>query len=388
MCATRGPESNDSSPLRIGVVGCGNIAQIMHIPHLVDYEQFELVALADLHRPTLDAVGDRYRVGRRYTDWRELMAQDDIEAVVLCHSGSHRDTTLGALEAGRDVLVEKPVAWNLREVREVADRAAASDRIVQVGYHKRYDPGFWYARDQVRKMQDIGLVRITVLHPPDEMGHTPYRLRRGLGVIREGHVDPAPWDAQVQSALQGLAGGALTPLVDEALGERKNNRPLRVAYGMLTASVIHQIYTLFGFLGEPAGVRTTEIWRDGLSIHAVLSYDNGVRCTIDWHFLSHLKAYHEEYAFYGNHERVILRLPSPYLKNFPSPVIVQGGRGELFWEKKVIVSYEEAFRNELLAFYQNVRQRRQPETSVFEAVQHAEVIQKIIDAARLSEGPD
>jgi hypothetical protein len=107
-----------------------------------------------------------------------------------------------------------------------------------------------------------------------------------------------------------------------------------------------------------------------------------VRCSLDWHFLSHLKDYREEYAFYGNHERVIFQLPSPYLRNFPSPVIVQGGDGELAWEKKITVSYDEAFRDELLAFYDNVTEKKQPETTVAEALQHIEFTQQLIDAVR------
>src|SRR5262245_25361631 len=133
-----------SEPLRIGVVGCGAIAQIMHIPHLVDYEQFELVALADSNPAVLAAVGDRYKVARRYTDWREMMAADDIEAVALLHSGSHHDSTIAALDANKHVFVEKPLGWNVHEAESVAARAAKSDRVVELGYHKLYDPAFTY----------------------------------------------------------------------------------------------------------------------------------------------------------------------------------------------------------------------------------------------------
>jgi len=370
-----------ASPLRVGVLGLGNVAQIMHIPYLDDYEQFELVALADVYPPILSAVAERYRVARRYTDWRELIAQPDLDAVVLCHAGSHRDAVIAALEAGKHVFVEKPLAWNLREVREVAAVAAKSDRILQIGYHKRYDPGFRYAREQVKAMQDIGFGRITVLHPPDEMGHSPYRIRRGDGKIRDGHEDVNGWAAQVAAMRGGLAGGQLAPLVDEALGSRKDDPRLRLAYGMLTVSLIHQVYTLFGFLGKPQRVISTDVWREGLSIHAIVAYPNELRVTLDWHFLNHIKDYREEYAFYGNHERVTLQLPSPYLKNAPSPVLVSGGEGELAWEKRVVVSYDEAFRNELLAFYDNIQNNTPPETGINEAVQHHELIQELIDAA-------
>src|SRR5262245_38974430 len=135
-----------ADPLRVGVIGCGAIAQIMHIPHLVEYdERFQLVALSDVDQGTLDAVGDRYGIGNRHADYHDLLARNDIDAVVICHGGSHRDSTIAALDANKHVFVEKPLTWNLREAEDVAARAAKSDRIVQLAYHKLYDPAFGYA---------------------------------------------------------------------------------------------------------------------------------------------------------------------------------------------------------------------------------------------------
>lgn len=369
-------------PLKVGVVGCGAVAQIMHIPYLMDYEQFQLVALADMSPSVLEAVANRYHIQHRYTDWRDLMARDDIEAVILCHSGSHKETILATLDAQKHVFTEKPMTWGVGEAVEVMRRVANSDRVVMLGYHKRYDPAFQYAREQVQKMQDLGFVRITVLHPPNEMGLSPHRIRLGGGKVMDGHIDVVSWEEQVKSQLAAFTTGSLAPMVDEALGSRKEDNRLRLAYGILTVSMIHQIYMLYGFLGKPERVLHTEIWRDGFSIQTLLQYPDQVRCSIDWHFLSHLKDYREEYAFYGNQNRVILQFPSPYLKNAPSPVTVQGGEGELAWEKKVIVSYDEAFRNELLAFYDSVRHRKLHRSPVTEAVDHMMTIQHIIDAAR------
>lgn len=371
------------NPLRMGVIGCGAIAQIMHVPYFDEYEQFELAALADRSRPVLDAVADRYRVEQRYTDWRDLLVQPDIEAVGIFHSGSHYATTMAALEAGKHVFVEKPLTWNSREAREIADRVHQTGLILQVGYHKLYDPGFAYAKEQIEKMRDLGFVRITVLHPANELGFSPHRIRRGAGVIQEGHVDVGTWESQRSGQLAAFATGELAPLVDEALGSRKDDERLRLGYGVLCSSIIHQVYTLFGFLGEPSNVVSTEIYRDGLSIHGVIAYPNDLRVTLDWHFLSDLKDYHEEYAFYGNFDRVRFQMPSPYFRNFPSPIIVQGCEGELAWEKRVIVNYDEAFKRELLAFYEHVRSGQQPAlSSVNDAVKHMAFIQQMIDAAR------
>lgn len=370
--------------LRVGLIGCGAIAQIMHIPYLVDAaEKFELVALSDLHQPTLDAVADHYHIAARYTDWRDLLHRDDLDAVVICHNGSHHDSVIAALDAGKHVFVEKPLTWNAREAEAVAARADRSDRVVQVGYHKLYDPGFALAKQHLDEMHDLGFARITVLHPANELGLSPYRIRRGNGVIHEGHVDPGLWEDQVKAQLAGFTGGELAPLVDEVLGARKDHPALRLGLGIMTVSLIHQVYMLYGFLGAPLRVVSTDLWRDGLSIHALVEYPGDLRVTLDWHFLSHLKDYREEYAFFGNRERVIMQLPSPYFRNFPSPVIVQGGDGELAWEKKITVGYEEAFRAELLEFYTNVREGRTPRTGVHDAVQHMRFIQQLASAVRL-----
>jgi hypothetical protein len=129
-------------------------------------------------------------------------------------------------------------------------------------------------------------------------------------------------------------------------------------------------------------VLSTDLWRGGLSMHSIFTYPNGLHVTLDWHWLSSLKDYREEYAFFTNDNRIYLTFPSPYMRNFPTPITVQGHEGELAWEKKIIVSYDEPFRLELLAFHDNVISRRQPETGVAEALEHAHFIQQMIDAAR------
>lgn len=371
------------TPIRIGVIGCGAIAQVMHLPYLADHpEQFEIAALADVSGPTVEAVGERYGIERRYTDWRAMLANESVDAVGLFHGGSHHDTTIAALDAGKHVVVEKPLAWNLREAREVQAAAHKSDRTVQVAYHKLYDPGFGYAKQEIDKMRDLGFARITVLHPWNDLGLSPHRIRRGNGRIDEGHREPPTLEEEIARSLSGFTGPELGPLANEVLGDRADDPQLQVAFGIMTSSLIHQVYSMFGFLGTPNRVISTDVWRGGFSIHSVIEYSDNLLVTMDWHQLTHLKDYREEYAFYGNYERVTMQLPSPYFKHFPSPVIVQGGEGELAWEKRVTVSYEEAFHREWAAFYENVTQGKTPISNVDEAVKHMAFIQQMIEAAR------
>jgi predicted dehydrogenase len=376
-------EDRMSQALRVGIIGVGTIAQVSHIPYILDDDQrFRLVALCDVNNSLLGEIGDHYHVDALYTDYVEMIEREDIDAVVICQSGSHRDQVLAAIETGKHVMVEKPIAWNLREASEIVARVEKSDRIVQVGYHKLYDPAFSVAKREVESIDDLGYARISVLHPMAEFGHSHIRIRRGNGRVEEGPIVPASWDKQLAGFDESLAGGNLAPLVDEALGDRKENAELRRFFGTLNGSLIHSIYMMFGLLGDPECVRTVELWRDSMSFQILVEYSPDLCCCLEWHHLPYLKDYREEYCFYGNTKRVSLRFPAPYLLHFPSPICVQELDGETKVEKQIIVSHDEAYRRELRAFYECVRTETEPIANVRQALSHSRFIQEIVDKAR------
>src|SRR5581483_10184278 len=101
--------------IRIGVVGCGLIAQMMHVPHLVELDDlYELAAVCDVSPGALAFVGDRYGIARRHTDWRALL-EEPLDAVLIATAGSHAPIALAALASGKPVLTEKPMCYTLRE---------------------------------------------------------------------------------------------------------------------------------------------------------------------------------------------------------------------------------------------------------------------------------
>src|SRR5713226_3877444 len=104
-----------SSRLRVGVIGCGLIAQVMHLDYLRELsDRFEIAALCDLSRTVVDRVGDAYHVDRRFTEWTALL-EDPIDAVMVLTTGSHEPIAVAAARAGRHVFIEKPVALSEAE---------------------------------------------------------------------------------------------------------------------------------------------------------------------------------------------------------------------------------------------------------------------------------
>jgi predicted dehydrogenase len=99
-----------SNPVRVGVIGVGQIGKV----HLNNYQKIkgaEVVAICDIDVPELNRVGDLHNIKDRYIDFRELLKRDDIEAVDVCvHNNLHCPITVEALQAGKNVYCEKPMA--------------------------------------------------------------------------------------------------------------------------------------------------------------------------------------------------------------------------------------------------------------------------------------
>ena len=137
--------------LRVGILGCGPIAQFAHFESAVKGRNTELHAICDVAGDLVQRMGDTYLPHRRYHDYNAMLADADVEAVVIATSDSyHVPASLRALEAGKHVFCEKPVAVSIKEAETLAAAVKASGRILQVGHMKRFDPGLEAARDFVR----------------------------------------------------------------------------------------------------------------------------------------------------------------------------------------------------------------------------------------------
>lgn len=98
--------------LRIGVVGCGLVAQVMHLHYLRDLpDLFDIAALCDLSQPLREACARDYAVPFTCADWRDLLAQP-LDAVLILTSGSHAPIAIAAAQAGLHILVEKPLCFS------------------------------------------------------------------------------------------------------------------------------------------------------------------------------------------------------------------------------------------------------------------------------------
>lgn len=353
--------------LRVGIVGCGLIAQVMHLPHLREMnDRFEIAALCDLSPGTLDAVGDDYGVARRHTRWQDLVAES-LDAVMIFTLGSHHaPPAIAAAQAGRHVFVEKPMCYTLREADAMIAAARQTGIVLMVGNMKRFDPAYESARPLVAGLRDLRLVCITTLEAPLLPYVQHYRL-----------VRPADIPADTLAALHADQEA----LLREALGPGSLAEIQHVYADVLLDSLVHEVNALRGLLGEPEAVTSAETWLGGEGVTAVLRYPGDVRCVLTWINLPELRHYSQELAFYGPADRVTVRFPSPFLRNEPTALLVEGMEHGTAWEKSITVSYEEAFKRELVHFHECVVEGGTPLTSGSEGRQDLVVLQAIAASA-------
>ena len=128
------------SKFRVGVIGAGSIAQ----SHLTAYSknpEVELVAVADMNLERAQSAADEFGARRAYADPQDLLADPEIDGVSICTwNNSHASWAIAAIEAGKHVLVEKPIARTLAEAEQLQQVVEASDRVVQVGFVRRHSP--------------------------------------------------------------------------------------------------------------------------------------------------------------------------------------------------------------------------------------------------------
>lgn len=216
-----GSVSGGSGVVRVAVIGCGLIGR-RRAETAAQHPGSTLVAAVDADADRARALADAYGAAAAMAavDWRAAIARDDVDAVVVATpNGFLREIGCAALERGKHVLLEKPMGRDLAEARALAAAAAASGRVLKIGFNHRYHPGVARALEIVR---GGGIGRIIAIRARYGHGGRP-------GCESEWRADPR------------LAGG-----------------------GELTDQGVHVADLIHGFAGVPvqaAAFLQTAVWR-------------------------------------------------------------------------------------------------------------------------------
>lgn len=127
--------------VKVALVGLGGIAQLVHLPNLAKLNNVVVSAVAEVNKNRLNTIADKFNVPERYNNLNDLLAKSDAEAVIIATpTSSHKDLSIACLKAGKDILVEKPLARTYIEAKQITDAAEKYNRKIMVGMNLRYRP--------------------------------------------------------------------------------------------------------------------------------------------------------------------------------------------------------------------------------------------------------
>ena len=281
-------------PIQVGLVGCGPIAQLVHLPNLLSLAGCEVVAIADLRVGLARQVAQKHDIPKVYASHSELAADPDITAVVaITHEAFHGSIATDLVNAGKHVMIEKPLTTNAVDGEVMVEAADRSGVVLMVNFMRRYDPGVDIAKhaiDELRKSSEIG--ELTFLHCHRFGSDWGCDMDRAIGSAEPYPDLPQEYPAWVPES------------------ERDRFRAFNSAY-------CHELDLLRFIVG---GVPEVEYARIGASTLVVLDF-NGVPATIEAGS-SPAPFWDQQIKVYFSRGSVTIKLSPPLLRNVPAEVEV------------------------------------------------------------------
>jgi len=143
-----------AGPYKIGILGCGNRSKA-HISALNEVPEIEIAALCDVVPHKMDLLAKMIRQGpepRKYVDMEKMVQQEDLDAIaVVLPNHLHKLGTIAALEAGKHVFCEKPMALTVADCNEMIAVSKRARRAIQIGTQRRHSNGYKSAVEAIRK---------------------------------------------------------------------------------------------------------------------------------------------------------------------------------------------------------------------------------------------
>ena len=136
--------------IKAGIIGCGGIATLKHLPSMRETGLVEIIGFCDLIESRAQDSKNKYGAdgARVYTDYKDLLKDKEISVVYVCTANlTHSLITVDALRAGKHVMCEKPMAINAQDAKKMLDASKETGKVLTIGYQYRYGPEYLYVKN-------------------------------------------------------------------------------------------------------------------------------------------------------------------------------------------------------------------------------------------------
>ncbi len=351
--------------IRVGIVGCGEVSQVMHIPALRQLpDRFVITALCDTQQAVLAGVAARMNAPLETgADYRDLVASPMVDAVLVANPNIfHAEVALAAMAHGKDVLIEKPMCVTLAEADALSEAGRRTGRIAQVGYMRRYAGALQEAADLVSERRSC--IRLARVH--DVVGRNAVIVDDTSAVIRA--PDPS---GQHAARLRQRERDR----VAEAIGG--GDGALAASYGLLLGLGSHDLSSMRALLGRPRRVLHATQRHDGQYLTATFDYGDFV-CLFSIG-LDEIPRYDTYLEVYAASKVIRVDYDTPYVRNVPARLTTVEAHGAAGVKRQTnFASRRDSFVAEWLAFHACVTKAAAPRTTIEDARVDLELSLEII----------
>ncbi|EGX48471.1 hypothetical protein AOL_s00080g100 [Orbilia oligospora ATCC 24927] len=365
---------SQTSPIRIGLIGCGEIAQVAHIPTINFLStKFTLTYLCDINPKALAFCASRCSSAsppKTTQDAKELCASENVDAVLVCSSDAyHVVHGVYALKNGKHVFIEKPLALCQFDIQILKKVESTSKGRVFVGYMRRYASAFLDAVKELGGTEGVQYVKVRDIICPNSIfinqsGTFPQKFD---GISEEEKQAFSEREDQVtHEALVVDMGLAIT---------EKRKTMLRLLGGLGS----HDLSAMRELLGMPRGVLGARLSPTMWTVlfdypNFAVTYESG---------FNNIPLFDASIEIFTEDKVVTVKYDTPYVKGLPTTIVVRekAGDGTAYQERVLRTSYEDPYTKQMGEWWECIVNGKEPKTTIDDAALELDLFKMILRAA-------
>lgn len=352
--------------IKIGVIGLGEVSQLMHLPILQDFcGRYQITAVSDVSPSLVEFIQKKYHVPAGYLSAAELIEQSDIDAVlILSPDQYHGEYTARALKAGKHVFIEKPATLCSGELQELISlKEQYPDQTVMVGYMRRYAEPFLKAKELLEK----------------EPRKTEYLRFRDIiceGPFYIGQTRPIYYPQDVPEDVIREGGKRRRDHLDRAIGAGATDEQ-RVTYQMMTGLGCHSFSAVRELFGLPKKIHSVTTAAGGEQVVIVMEFE-GFLATYELVNNQNIVQFDAAIEIFQKDRKLHIKYETPYIRYQPMSLQVTDSTSEDTKTTNYGPDYRDPFQTELKLFADCIETGIRPKTVLEDAVDDFKLFEEII----------
>lgn len=352
--------------IRLGIIGLGEVAQLMHLPVLGDLrDMYSIEAVSDISPSLVSYICDKYNIKNSYSNPYDLVERANIDAVIILSPDEyHCEFAKAALKAGKHVFIEKPVALNMEDLQGlIEEEKKHPNLIVMVGYMRRFAGPFMKAGELLARNRKVEYLRFR-----DVICEAPFYI---------GQTRKIFYPKDVTESMRKESQCKRREKIDKAIGSDATDVQ-RTTYQMLTGLGCHSFSAVRELLGPPKEVREVVTSKNGEQVVIVFEYDDFIG-TYELVNNQSVVQFDAAIEIFQGSRKLKVKYETPYIRYMPSLLEVTESNAKDTRTTVYGPDYNDPFQTELIEFYSCITELHHPKTTVNESLYDLKLFKEIID---------